>query len=180
MKINSEKNISIGKMELIKISNSAEKRKWLEKFCKSYTGGMIQPSIEIYQDNICKFFVARCGGKDMGYIRLADYTELYQKYTDLPFWSACEAYVKPCYRNEGVLRFMLKECAHNHHLAAIKIETERLNKYRIYYQSLGFTYAYTVQQGYLALAFQTAYKNADIKRGEDWVASNDEQYKLAA
>jgi len=180
MKINSEKNISIGKMELIKISNSAEKRKWFERFCKSYTGGISQPSIEIYQDNICKFFVARCGGKDMGYIRLADSTNLYQKYTDLPFWRACEAYVKPCYRNQGVLRFMLEECAHNHHLAAIEIETERLIKYRIYYQSLGFTYAYTFHQGYLALVFQAVYKNAAIKCNEDWIASNDEQYKVAA
>jgi hypothetical protein len=51
--------------------------------------------------------------------------------------------------------------------------------YWIYYYSLGFTYAYTVNDQ-LSLAFQTKIETAARKRNEEWLAANDDQYRTAA
>jgi hypothetical protein len=166
-------------MELKLIQLNAEKLNWLNRFIKSYAGGLKSVDLSVVCGDSCKFFVAIDDKKEVGYIRLTNYTGHFVKYTDHAVWHICEAYVKPCYRSRGYLRLMIEECVQKHNAGSMKIETTRLNMYWIYYYSLGFTYAYTVNDQ-LSLAFQTKIETAARKRNEEWLAANDDQYRTAA
>lgn len=135
--------------ELTKLS---EKMKWLERFQKSYSGGQAKTSDSFF-DSHCKFLVAKANGKELGYIRIIDRSSELMKFGAKNTWSVSEAYVKPCYRNQGVFRSMLKIVICEYNTKLIKIETERLAANDHYYRTLGFDHAFTVQNGELAIAY---------------------------
>ena len=57
-------------LRLVKVISTKEKKKWLDRFTSSYSGGVTGPSVEIFKDHICEFYVAVERGKECGYIRL--------------------------------------------------------------------------------------------------------------
>ena len=172
------KDIEITLKELTKL---AEKKKWLAKFRQSYSGGQAKESDGMYS-NHCKFLVAMKDGKELGYIRIVNYSDMLEKFGGTKTWSVSEAYVKPCYRNNGVLREMLKQVVANYSTKVIRIETYRYIKNFNYYYTLGFTYAYTVQGGELTLAFQTDVVGAVERRNAyyDKLEAANEEYLIAA
>jgi len=166
-------------MELKLITSSAEKVKWLNRFIAHYSGGIANVNLDVICSDLCKFFVLENNGNQVGYIRLTNYTDIFAKYTNSNVWHICEAYVKKCYRSRGYLRYMIEECVASHDACSLRIETTRLQKYCDYYYSLGFTYAYTVDDE-LSLAFQSKIQSAAEQRNADYRAANEGQYQNAA
>jgi ribosomal protein S18 acetylase RimI-like enzyme len=139
-------------IELIELASLAEKMKWLERFQKSYTGAKAKTSNKFF-DSGCKFLVAKASGKKLGYIRIIDRTSELSKFGATNTWSVSEAYVKPAYRNQGVLRKMLKVVISDYNTKLIKIETERLETNYSYYETLGFKNAFAVKNSELSIAY---------------------------
>ena len=84
-------------IKIKEITKLAEKLKWNERFYKSYSGGKCK--VAPVKIATCRVFVATVEGKEVGYIRIANYTETFSKFFDGEVWNVCEGYVKPLYRN---------------------------------------------------------------------------------
>lgn len=177
--INTANVFTKSNVKLVLVTKLAEKKKWVQRFYKSYTGGLVAMNSQMFDDS-CKLLVAIKDGKELGYIRIANYSDEFEKFGKTNIWSITEAYVKPCYRNEGVLREMIKQVVENHNTKVIRIETERLEQNYHYYSTLGFTYSYTVQGGELALAFQTDIVETVKLRNAYYAVLDTEEYAIAA
>lgn len=166
-------------MELALVTKNAEKAKWMKHFVSCYTGSKQAVNMVVVCSNICKFFVAKDEGKELGYIRLSNYSSAFNKYTNEAIWQISEAYVKPCYRSNGVLRFMIEQCVLHHNACFMRIEISRINEFHRYYESLGFSYAYEVGEE-LCLVFQKKIEDIAKIRNADLIAQNDAHYHQAA
>jgi GNAT superfamily N-acetyltransferase len=162
---------------LTEVQKLAEKMKWLERFQKSYSGGQAKTTNKFFE-NSCKFLVAKSNGKELGYIRIIDRTSELRKFGAADTWSVSEAYVKPAYRNQGVLRKMLKVVISDYKTKLIRIETERFEANYSYYETLGFKNAFSVQNGELAIAYLD--EIADVMSLRNQVLKNEDVYKKAA
>ena len=166
-----KKDVEITLKEVTKL---AEKIKWNEKFYKSYSGGKARFSIEQLSFEAI-FLVANVADKEVGYVRLTQHCEFAQ-YGAACVWCISEAYVKPCYRNDGVLREMVKQLVANYNVKLIHIETERAVRNENYYRSLGFTGV--AQTGYANLIYLVQTDFGPILNMH--AQANDENYDLAA
>jgi hypothetical protein len=90
-------------LTLVKLTKVQDKRKWHDRFIKNYAGRTKQASPTIFSDAVSLFFVTQSASDLLGYIRITNYSERYEHLTNQPAWSASDAYVKPVYRNRGVL-----------------------------------------------------------------------------
>ena len=164
-------------VELVPVTRLAEKMKWLDRFQKSYSGGQTKTNNKFF-GNGCKFLVAKSNGKELGYIRIIDRSSELRKFGATDTWSVSEAYVKPAYRNKGVLRKMLKVVISDYNTKLIKIETERFETNYSYYETLGFKKAFAVQNGELAIAYLD--EIADVMSLRNEMLKNEDVYKKAA
>jgi ribosomal protein S18 acetylase RimI-like enzyme len=158
-------------LKLKEVVKYAEKRKWLERFAHDYTGGF-----EIHAGvfgPLSKMLVAIDDGKELGYIRLGNYSDYFGRYTSEKTWSITEAYVKPAYRSKGVLREMISLVVSDHNAKGMLIETIRYNANKAYYTSLGFTEVFLVDRE-LARVFLSSFSHIAT------AAANDRHYKQAA
>jgi GNAT superfamily N-acetyltransferase len=149
------------------ITNIKEKRKWMEYFTKGYSGSLIGLQPQMFGE-ICRFYVASVDGKDAGFIRITNYTETWSKYYESEVWNASDAYVKKPYRSSGVLRKLLEYVIENCNVVSVRLETERLNRYSRYYKTLGFTYAWSFDNGELCIAVIEKLKDAAIQRNKEF------------
>jgi hypothetical protein len=134
------------------ITVAKEKLKWVNRFIQCYSGDKRPLNLEMF-GNSCKYFLAVVDGKEAGYIRISNYTDIFKKYSDLEVWSASEAYVKIPYRKNGILRVLLEYVIKNCNVKCMRIETERFDKNYRYYQSLGFDFSWTIDDDqYLCMA----------------------------
>lgn len=172
---------SMSDLKLVRLTSYAEKKKWQMRFVKNYSGTLKGLTDEVFNDKVSLFFVAKSGDKELGFIRITNYTDMYSDYTNELAWSASDAYVKPCYQKQGVLRFMLDECVRNHNVVSALIKTERFEKNIHYYKSLGFTFKVrqTISSD-LSYIFQSSFENVILKMHDTLIASNDSQYNIAA
>ena len=167
-------------LRLKKLMHIKEKRKWLDRFSSSYSGGVAVPSVEIFKDQNCEFYVAVDGEKECGYIRLLNRKFQTSASQNLTFRIALEAYVKPPYRKHGILRFMLEEGVKKLQVQAIRIDADRYEKNYRYYQSLGFTFGYRDPMGYPSTVYLESAREFLIKSSSDNEASNDENFQKVA
>ena len=172
---------SMSDLKLVRLTSYAEKKKWQMRFVKNYSGTLKGLTDEVFNDKVSLFFVAKSGDKELGFIRITNYTDMYSDYTNELAWNASDAYVKPCYQKQGVLRFMLDECVRNHNVVSALIKTERFEKNIHYYKSLGFTFKVrqTISSD-LSYIFQSSFENVILKMHDTLIASNDSQYNIAA
>ncbi len=175
----SEDKKILSNLKLVKISSAKEKIKWLERFRKSYSGGMQKTSAEIYKDEVCLFFVAISSDTEVGYIRISNYSKYYSHITKEPAWSASDAYVKPKYRKSGILRYMLEEVVAKYAVVSALIEIERYIENHRYYKSIGFDSVIDSPCEGLYYALQSNFADM-IDRQPEMTAVNDEQFSLAA
>ena len=154
-------------VKIREITNIKEKRKWMEYFYKGYSGSLIGLKPEIFGEN-CKFFVASVDGKDAGFIRITNYTNDWSRYYYDEVWNASDAYVKKPYRSKGVLRQLLAYVIDNCNVVSVRLETERLNDYHLYYKTLGFTYAWSIYNCELSIAVFDKLKEAAEKRNKEF------------
>jgi GNAT superfamily N-acetyltransferase len=152
--------------EVREITNLKEKRKWMEYFNKGYSGSTIglQPAMF---GTLCRYFLAIVDGKEAGFTRITDYTEMWSKYYCDQVWYASDAFVKKPYRNQAVLRYLLLYVIEDCHVKSVRLETERLQKNSRYYKSLGFSYAWSFGDGQISIAVQKELEGAAIKRKAD-------------
>ncbi len=166
-------------LSLIKLAKVQDKRKWHDRFIKNYKGQTKQASPMIFQDTVSLFFVAQSESDQLGFIRITNYSAQYSHLTDQPTWSASDAYVKPPFRNRGVLRFMLTEVIAKHFVVSALIDQERLDANEQYYLSLGFSCTSDGPSKGLLYIYQESFKQ-HLKQRIQAQAQNDNKFKVAA
>ncbi len=171
-------DLNVENIKLVELVKMTDKKKWLTRFMKTYNGQVKKIDDSIY-GSFSKFFVAVCDDKQVGFIRLTNYSDVYAHLNLKEIWSISEAYVKPCYRNKGVLRKILKTVIQDHNVKMLRIETKRLIENSNYYATLGFTKIALINNGYLSVAYTKELESA-LKAFEKINASNDPDFKLAA
>ncbi len=154
------------------VEKMAEKMKWEQRFFTAYKGGLL-PISDVIFSSLCKFLVAVEDGKELGFMRLSDYSRKGVGYLSEEFWSISDAYVKPRYRGKGVLREMISQAVRDHSVKMLFIETSRLAKNYDYYSTLGFSDVKLVEEGKMAYVRHVGTHKVRL-------ASNDAQYKICA
>jgi GNAT superfamily N-acetyltransferase len=125
-------------MELAEIHLLAEKRNWQNRFIKAYDYE-VRTSDQIFgSSSDVRFFVAKENGKELGFIRINNKTSFFKGKIEGEIWNAADAYVKPAYRNMGVLKGMLLDVISNHNVKMCCLVPELYEKHRSYYRELGF------------------------------------------
>lgn len=165
-------------IKLVELVKMADKKKWLNRFLKSYSGKVREIDNTLY-GGFSKFLLAICDDKEVGFVRLTNYSDVYAHLNLKEVWSMSEAYVKPCYRNKGVLREIIKTVIKDHKVKMLRIETARLIENYHYYKTLGFKKMSLINNGYLSIAYTNEMETA-LKDFEKTNASNDTDFKLAA
>jgi ribosomal protein S18 acetylase RimI-like enzyme len=162
-------------MELVQITKMADKQKWLKHFRQHNGGGVKESfSLSIYSDTVCRFFVATRDNAELGYIQITNHSDWLSSPAQPEVWSASSASVKPAYRNQGVLRFMLSECIAKHHVGAAYMESERLMGMSHYYRSLGFCRLHFVDDYYFVYLIHASIEAAYLARyGDNDASSNN-------
>lgn len=158
-------------IELEKVTKVADRLKWLNRFRKSYSGGLRPITASLYRESN-RFLVAVSGKLELGFMRLFS-TDEFAHYTKEEVWIVGEAYVKPPYRGKGVLREMITLAVRDHGAKGLHMETSRLVALEEYYFTLGFTDVYGSVDQYLSYAFVTSFRQV-------LVAANDDQFQQAA
>ena len=152
-------------MLIKKIENLADKKKWMERFRRAYSGELESESDKFYKNNVI-FLVATEKEKELGFIRINDKTSFFSQYTSKLVWNLTDGYVKPPYRNKGVLKELIKYSIKHHDVKMMFIETTRFLANQPYYSELGFTKFYSVREGQLTWAFQEDIWTAVQQRNE--------------
>ena len=166
-------------LSLVKLTKVQDKRKWHDRFIKNYKGHTKQASPTIFQDIVSLFFVAQSESDQLGFIRITNYSARYCHLTDQPAWSASDAYVKPPFRNRGVLRFMLTEVIAKHFVVSAFIDQERVDANEQYYLSLGFSCTSAGPSKGLIYMHQTSFKQ-HLEQKIQAQAQNDDYFNIAA
>ena len=121
-------------IKIVEIHDLHRKQYWYEKFCRGYEGQTRQFNEQLIISD-ARFFVAMRGTKKLGFIRINDKSA----YFDCCVWNASEAYVKPVYRSNGVLRDLIKHVIMYCNVKMLHISANNYFENLSYYESLGFT-----------------------------------------
>jgi hypothetical protein len=140
-------------MNITEIHKLAEKQMWMSRFSSAYSGTTQRDSSGFYGTNV-RFFLASDSDKLLGFVRINDKTTLFKNEIPFQVWNLTDAYIKPPYRGNGVLKKLIKYVVTDCEVRMMYIETDRFLKNFHYYQSLGFNNHYTVKRGELTWAFQ--------------------------
>ena len=129
-------------IEIKEVTKLAEIIKWIDRFYKGYSG-------DVNKINYCdlidtKIFVATYQGKELGYTRVIDVTNAFSDFFGDKVSRIAESYVKPLYRNQGVVTALHRYAVKHEHVRAMRIETYRFFKKKAYFESEGFFYAYSI------------------------------------
>lgn len=125
-------------MNIKEIHKMSEKDKWFDQFRKAYSGGCVKKmSSYAYDERFSRFLVAVKDGKEMGYIRISSAERLTPEFRGT--WVLSEAYIKPPYRGDGVLRELLIHSIDYFNVKMVHLTEDRYSKNFSYYSSLGFT-----------------------------------------
>lgn len=149
--------------EINEIFGLREKRKWYGFFAKGYSGES-RPFLDTLQQGTSRYFVARHQDADLGYIRINDKSHYFSDLTDQPVWNISEAYVKPCFRSQNVLRHLIAHVVHNHNVQMLHIELHRYAANEDYYESLGFNWIELASDLCMAWVFQDRFQPILIER----------------
>jgi GNAT superfamily N-acetyltransferase len=140
-------------MLIKKLDKLVEKKKWMDRFRRAYSGELHPDSCNFYGNNAV-FLVAYEQDRELGFIRINDKTSHFAELTDKIVWNLTDGYVKPPYRSKGVLKKLIKYSVEYHDVKMMYIETARFEAHLLYYHGLGFTHSYSVRGGDLTWAFQ--------------------------
>ena len=121
-------------IEIVEIHELRRKRQWYERFRRDYDEQSRPFDKHKMVDN-SRFFVAKIGSIELGYIHIDDKSS----YFDCEVWNITEAYVKPKYRGNGILREMISHVVANFRVQMMHISWARYEAHLVYYQSLGFS-----------------------------------------
>jgi GNAT superfamily N-acetyltransferase len=134
------------------ITMLADKRKWMKRFFRDYSGEYKKENPNMYLKTV-KFVIVVSEDKELGFARINDKSGFFANQTSDAVWNLTDAYVKPAYRGKGVLRELISHLIANYNVKMLYMETDRFHKNLFYYQTLGFTKYYTVQNDLMVWAF---------------------------
>lgn len=149
-------------MQFIELTKLADKQKWMHRFFKAYDGETFQESDALYGANV-RFIVAIRDGKELGFIRINDKSAHFKEVYDGPVWNLTDAYVKPAYCHQGVLRSMITHAIDTLNVKMLYMQTDRYASHRLYYESLGFSLHWTVKGGQMTWSFVSDFTEIALK-----------------
>ena len=134
------------------ITKLADKQKWMRRFFQDYKGDYKKENQQMYAETV-KFVVVVFDDKELGFARINDKSSFFANQTSDPVWNLTDAYVKPAYRSQGVLRELISYLITNYNVKMLYMKTDRFQKNFFYYQTLGFAEYYTAQNDLMVWAF---------------------------
>jgi len=143
--------IDESRIEFIELTKSADKQKWMKRFFNGYSG-TVNKAVNFYGSD-STFIVAKINNKEMGFVRINNYSDAFEGFASTKVMNVTDAYVKPCYRNKNVLKYLIKYVITNYNAKMLLIETDRYRKNFQYYYSLGFTRYFDIKDSTLSRAF---------------------------
>jgi GNAT superfamily N-acetyltransferase len=125
------------KYQISEIHDLRARRRWHERFRRAYDGECAPFNLSMISGNV-RFFVASKDGKEVGYIRIDDKSNIFAGIANAPVWNIGEAYVKPGYRSKGVLRALIQYVVEHCNVEMLHIDIDRYVENAAYYRALGF------------------------------------------
>ena len=138
------KSSLIDLIEVKKVTKLDEIIKWIDRFCKSYTGNVNKFNYCDFIDE--KIFVATYQGKELGYTRVTDMTKSFSEFSGDKVSRIAESYVKPAYRSQGVVTALHRYAVKYENVRIMRIETYRFVSNRNYFENEGFYFAYSISE----------------------------------
>jgi hypothetical protein len=145
------------------IHTLSEKQKWMRRFFNSYSGEVRNENEKMYANGV-RFVLALSGNKELGFARVNDKSNYFTGFTNEPVWNLTDAYIKPAYRGNGVLRQLIMHVIDNYNVKMLLMDADRFEENLLYYEILGFTEYYTVRDGTMVWAFLTEFYPTVEKR----------------
>ena len=133
----------IESIEFKEITKLAEKLKWIDRFKKSYSGGVTR-KINTLRLNQTKAYIATLQGKEVGYTRVIDMTDLFQNFFGEPVSRIAETYVKPPFRGMGVCTALRRFVKKQERALTLRIQKDRFIKNKDYFENEGYFFAYDI------------------------------------
>ena len=162
-KLGFSKGTAFVEPEIQEVTKLANKEKWMQCFKKAYSGEIRRLPLKAYDPENSRMFVAKLGNKEIGFIRITNYTDRFEEVYDGEVWNIAEIYVKPAYRSQGIssrlIHYVLRCC----HVKSILLEPERYEENRYYFNRQGFTFSLETQDG-LFRVYLDHFKNIVLRR----------------
>jgi hypothetical protein len=159
-------------IDLLKVEHQSIKNKWQRRFARNHDGKVKEWSTKLSGPNV-RFYVASDEKHELGFIRINDKSNFFARHTGMDVWNMTEAFVKPAYRHNGVLREMIIQSVRNLNVRMISISTDVFSSYKDYYLGLGFTYHSPVHNGDMTWAFHASFESIArqvMQERLDWLA----------
>jgi GNAT superfamily N-acetyltransferase len=149
--------------EIQEVTKLASKEKWMQCFKKAYSGEIRRLPLKVYEPEISRMFVAKLGNKEIGFIRITNYTDRFKEVYDGEVWNIAEIYVKPAYRSQGISSRLIHYVSRCCHVKSILLEPERYEENRYYFNRQWFTFSLETQGG-LFRVYLDHFKNIVLRR----------------
>ena len=127
-------------LEIIEVTKLAEKLKWMSYFKKAYSTEIKDLALSAYDPAISRIFAAKSGNKELGFIRITNYHQHFQKFYAGEVWIIAEVFVKTAYRSQGIATQLMNQMIKHNNVKCILLETERYQANKYYFNRIGFTY----------------------------------------
>ena len=128
------------------VEKLAEKIKWNEMFRRAYRGGLLPFRLSLCNENN-RYVVIIVDGKDVGFARLANFTDQFSDLYSGEVWELADAYIKPPYRNRGIFNDFIKELIANYSVKLILLTEARYFDNEKYYADLGLNMPFEIDVG---------------------------------
>jgi GNAT superfamily N-acetyltransferase len=162
-KLGDPKAVAFVDPEIHEVTKLANKQKWMQSFKKAYSGGIILPPLSAYDPENSRMFIAKLGKKELGFIRITNYTDKFKEVYGGEVWNIGEIYVKSPYRSQGISSILIKYVLRCCNVKLILLETERYEENHHYFERHGFTFHLMTNDG-LSRIFLDDFKSAVIRR----------------
>jgi GNAT superfamily N-acetyltransferase len=170
-KLGYPKGMTFVEPEIQEVTKLANKKRWMQCFKKAYSGGFKNLKLELYDPEFSRMFIAKLDNKELGFIRITNYTNSFKEVYDGEVWNIAEIYIKPSYRNQGVSTRLIEYVLRSNYAKSILLEPERYNKYQYYFNRQGFSFPLEASDG-LYRIYLDNFKDIALRRLA--LASSDE------
>ena len=133
--------------DIQEVTKLASKEKWMQCFKKAYSGEIRRLPHKAYDPENSRMFVAKLGNKEIGFIRITNYTKHFKKVYDGEVWNIAEIYIKPSHRSQGISSRLINHVLRCCHAKSILLEPERYEENQYYFNRQGFTFSLETQDG---------------------------------
>ena len=162
-KLGHPQGITFVEPEIQEVNKLANKEKWMQCFKKAYSGEIRRLPLKAYDPENSRMFVAKLGDKEIGFIRITNYTDVFEDVYDGEVWNIGEIYVKPSYRGQGVSSRLIHYVSRCCHVKSILLEPERYEENQYYFNRQGFTFALKTDDGLLRV-YLDHFKDIALRR----------------